>query len=220
MASTKLAREKGSFPKFDADLFLSGKFAKTLPDEVRHAIKTWGLRNSHLTSIAPTGTISFCADYVSSGIEPVFGFEMPDGSYQYEGKRLVNMSEGQISVDVSDYGFRNFGIRGRMAQTVTAQEHIDVLAAASVLVDSAVSKTCNVDGSMNWDDFKGLYVQAWERGCKGCTTFNKDGKRMGILLGKENPDEAAPEDEANLETSTIIGESCSIDPNTGRRDCA
>lgn len=211
MASVALAREKGSFPKFDADLYLSGEFVKTLPERVRAAIKRYGIRNSHLTSIAPTGTISFCADYVSSGIEPVFGFKQEDGSLGYEGLRKVNMPDGEVVVDVSDYGFREFGVRGRMAQTVTAQEHIDVLAAASSLVDSAVSKTCNVDGSMDWDEFKGLYVQSWERGCKGCTTFNEDGKRMGILMGKtKSTTEEHDEPEA----------ACFIDPQTGRRECS
>lgn len=196
MASVDLAREKGPFPKFDRDLFLAGEFAKTLPEHVRAAIYKHGIRNSHLTSIAPTGTISFCADYVSSGIEPVF---------EYEGRRKVIMPEGEEIVDVSDYGFREFGVKGKLASEVTAQEHIDVLAAASALVDSAVSKTCNVDGSMQWESFKGLYEQAWARDCKGATTFNKDGKRAGILLGKEDKDE--PE------------AVCFIDPSTGRREC-
>ncbi len=195
LASVDLASEKGSFPKFDRDMFLAGEHAKTLSDEVRGAIHRHGLRNSHLTSIAPTGTISFCADYVSSGIEPVF---------EYEGQRLVNMPDGQRLVEVSDYGFREFGVRGRLAADVTAQEHIDVLAAASVLVDSSVSKTCNVDDSMPWESFKGLYQQAWERGCKGCTTFNRDGKRMGMLLSK-----------VDSESDAV----CHIDPVSGQRDC-
>lgn len=201
MASINLAKEKGSFPKFDADMFLAGDFAKTLPENIRHGIRKHGIRNSHLTSIAPTGTISFTADYVSSGIEPV---------YEYEGKRIVNMPDGQVTVDVSDYGYREFGVKGKLTHSVTAQEHIDVLAAASNLVDSAVSKTCNVNGSMDWEDFKGLYEQAWERGCKGCTTFNKDGKRAGILLGKEDPDEPQSEEPEIA---------CFIDPHTGQKEC-
>lgn len=200
MASAALAAEKGPFPKFDADLYLSGEFVKTLPDHVRAAIRRNGIRNSHLTSIAPTGTISFCADYVSSGVEPVF---------EYEGRRKVKMPEGDVIVDVSDYGLREFGVRGRLASEVTAQEHVDVVAAAAALVDSAVSKTCNVDGSMPWEDFKGLYVQAWERGCKGLTTFNRDGKRMGILLGKEDP---------AVETPAENYATCEILPD-GSKDC-
>ncbi len=195
LSSTELAREKGPFPKYDRDLFLAGEHAKTLPENVRHAVRQHGLRNSHLTSIAPTGTISFCADYVSSGIEPVF---------QYEGHRLVNMPDGQEVMAVSDYGLREFGVRGRLAEDVTAQEHVDVLAAATDLVDSAVSKTCNVAKAMPWDDFKGIYTQAWERGCKGCTTFNRDGKRSGILLNESDEPDAA----------------CFTDPASGRKECA
>ncbi|UFK26687.1 ribonucleotide reductase [Roseobacter phage RDJL6] len=216
MASSRLAREKGSFPKFDADLFLAGEYAKTLHPDVRQAIKRDGLRNSHLTSIAPTGTISFAHDYISSGCEPVFGFEVRDAEdkllgYSYDGKRKVRMKSGEIVTEVSDYGFREFGVRGKMSQEVTVQEHVDVLVAAANRVDSSVSKTINTDGRVPWDEFKGIYDQVWERGGKGCTTFNKDGKKMGILLGTtvDGPDrpEASKEDAV-----------CEIMPD-GTRDC-
>jgi ribonucleoside-diphosphate reductase alpha chain len=201
LASADLAEEKGSFPKFDADLYLAGKFVKTLPDHVRHAIKHKGLRNSHLTSIAPTGTISLCADNMSSGIEPVFS---------YGGKRLVNMKAGQKLVELTDYGYREFGVRGRLANEVSAQEHVQVLAAAQALVDSSVSKTCNVDGSMEWDEFKNIYQSAFEFGCKGVTTFNKDGKKMGILAG----------DVTNHVSKEAPEAACWIDPQSGVRECS
>jgi len=203
LTSTVLAQEKGSFPKYDRDLFLAGEHAKTLPEHVREAIYERGLRNSHLTSIAPTGTISFCADYVSSGIEPV---------HKYEDQRSVIMPDGQVTVEVSDYGYREFKVKGRLANEVTAQEHIDVLAAASVLVDSAVSKTCNVNGNMPWEEFKNIYIQAWERGCKGCTTFNEDGKRAGILNAGKSEHEGTE--------ATESASACSIDPATGRQECS
>ncbi|AKQ75795.1 ribonucleotide reductase [Roseobacter phage RDJL Phi 2] len=216
MASSLLAAEKGSFPLFDADLFLAGEYAKQLDDEVRASIKKNGLRNSHLTSIAPTGTISFAHDYISSGCEPVFGFEQLDKEgqllgYSYDGKRKVRMKSGEIITDVSDYGFREFGVEGKMSHEVTIQEHLDVLLAAAARVDSSVSKTINTDGSVPWDTFKGIYDQVWERGGKGCTTFNKDGKKMGILLGTivDEPDRPdAPKD----------GATCEINPD-GSRDC-
>lgn len=213
LASTELAREKGSFPLYHEEMYLNGEFVKTLPKRVRQAIKTWGIRNSHLTSIAPTGTISFCADYVSSGIEPVYGFEheLPDKTVRldYEGKRDVIMPEGKVEVAVADYGFKELGVRGKFAQRVTAKEHVDTLVAAATLVDSAVSKTCNVDGTMPWGDFKGLYERVWEEGGKGCTTFNSDGKRFGIF--KRTIADDAPEDEPD-------GLTCEIGPN-GRRSC-
>ena len=199
-ASALLAAEKGAFPLYD-ERYLDTPFIQGLPEDVRALIKAHGIRNSHLTSIAPTGTISLCADNVSSGCEPVF---------DYVTSRPVNTPGGQELVEVEDYGVANFGVRGRRASEVTAQEHIAVLTTAQMWVDSAVSKTCNMDGSMSWDDFKGLYWAAWKGGAKGCTTFNIDGKRMALLTGKSSTPKEEPE----------LASSCTIDPETGRRECA
>lgn len=197
-ASALLAKEKGAFPLYD-ERYLDAPFIQGLPEDVRALIKAHGIRNSHLTSIAPTGTISLCADNVSSGCEPVF---------DYLTSRPVNTPGGVEMVEVEDYGVATFGVRGRRASEVTAQEHIAVLTTAQMWVDSAVSKTCNMDGSMSWEDFKGLYWSAWEGGAKGCTTFNIDGKRMALLTGKSDK----PKEEPEL--------ACTIDPVTGRRECA
>lgn len=175
-ASIALAKEKGAFPKFDRDLYLSGQFVKTLPDDVRDGIKRFGIRNSHLTSIAPTGTISMAADNVSSGCEPVFALET---------KRIINAEDGVREEIIQDYGLRRFGVRGRTAAEVTVQEHVDVLCAAAVRVDSAVSKTLNVAADTPWDAFKGIYHQVWERGGKGCTTYQVAGKRGAVLTAVE-----------------------------------
>lgn len=201
-ASALLAHEKGSFPLFNKEEYLRSEFVQKLPLDVQEMIRELGIRNSHLTSIAPTGTISLCADNVSSGIEPVF---------DYITERPVNTPNGVEMVTVEDYGVANFGVKGRRASEVTAQEHVAVLASAQKWVDSSVSKTCNMDGSMSWEDFKGLYMTAWESGAKGCTTFNIDGKRMALLTGKSTPKE---DDGPMVETS------CQIDPETGRRECA
>ncbi len=198
-ASALLAAEKGAFPLFDADKYLQGKFVQRLGEaepELLNLIRQHGIRNSHLTSIAPTGTISLCADNCSSGIEPVF---------DYEQVRPVNTPAGQELVEVQDYGVREFGVRGRRAHDVTAQEHIAVLSSAQRWVDSAVSKTTNMDSSMPWKDFKQLYLTAWTSGAKGCTTFNNDGKRVALLTGKTKAQDR--------------GETCEIDPVTGLREC-
>jgi len=194
LASAMLAREKGTFPLYDERYLAENTFQSSVSNYARSAIERYGLRNSHLLSVAPTGTISLCADNVSSGIEPVFS---------YEAKRLINTPGGQISVNLKDYAYSMFGTKGKLAADVSPQEHIDVLATASKYVDSAVSKTVNVDKSIQWEDFKNLYVQAWKAGCKGCTTFNSDGKKMGILLGKS-------EDKPWT---------CEIDPLTGQKEC-
>jgi ribonucleoside-diphosphate reductase alpha chain len=203
LASIDLAREKGSFKLFDKDSYLSGAFIATLDDDVREGIARYGIRNSHLTSIAPTGTISLCADNVSSGLEPVFAYSF---------NREINTAEGVIHEDVEDYGLRVFGVRGKISEFVTVQEHLDVLCTAQTHIDSAVSKTCNVPGSVKWDEFKELYTEAWRRGAKGLTTFRIDGMRTGIFTVKGDDSLPSPTD---LVATTM----CHIDEVTGRKEC-
>jgi len=199
LASAELAKEKGSFPLYDKDMYLAGRFVQSLPEDVRASIRTNGIRNSHLTSIAPTGTISLAADNISSGIEPVF-------AYGYD--RTVQTFNGPKVERVTDYGIRELGVAGKRTEDVTAQEHLDVLLAAAKRVDSAVSKTCNVSSGMAWDDFKQLYYKAWEGGAKGITTFNSGGKRFGIL-------NAAPRSEENEGSEA---QACYVDEK-GVRSC-
>ncbi len=193
-ASAMLAKEKGCFPKYDTGQYTNAPFIRKLDPHVRGAIVQFGVRNSHLLSIAPTGTISLCADNISSGIEPVFA---------YHQKRLVKMPEGDVEVEYDDYGLRVFDIKGKRAQDVTVMEHLAVLAAASQCVDSAVSKTCNVPADTPWADFKNLYMMAWELGCKGLATYQMGGKRAGIIKSVDDDE----------------GASCRIDLETGRREC-
>ena len=197
-SSVQLAIEKGPFPALDAELYVKSGFCKrALPERLRALILKHGIRNSHLTSIAPTGTISFAADNISSSIEPV---------YSYAQKRIVRMPSGTIEVLVKDYGYETFGVKGKRTKDVTIDEHMNVLIVASHWVDSAVSKTCNVPETTPWEDFKNIYIKAWENGCRGCTTFNSGGMRAGILKDVDD---------------TLLGSdaSCSYDPVTGRRSC-
>lgn len=215
-ASVELAKEKGAFPLFDAERYCTGQFVRTLDSDLQAAIRRYGIRNSHLTSIAPTGTISLAADNVSSSIEPV---------YRWHQERTVLMDSGKQTIDLYDYGFANLGVRGRRTSMgeVSAAEHVAVLTTAQRHVDSAVSKTVNCDKSMPWDDFKGIYLAAYEAGAKGCTTFNKDGKRAGLFRETPEPvDLPFPGDNA-LAMQGIAGAdaglSCEFDPATGRRSC-
>ena len=205
LASAHIAKVKGSFPMFDKDKYLQGQFIKTLREDVRDAIAKYGIRNSHLTSIAPTGTISLCADNVSSGIEPVFAYSFDRTVIEFSGPRVET---------VEDYGARVFGVRGKACSRVTVQEHVAALTVAAQRVDSAVSKTCNVPSDISWEDFKNVYVSAWEGGAKGCTTFRLGGKRSGILVVKDDGGE--PEADAPAEEPAS---QCRIDPATGRREC-
>ena len=197
-ASALLAQEKGTFPLYDKDKYTQGRFFKTLPKKVRELIEEHGLRNSHLTSIAPTGTISLTADNVSSGIEPPYSLYYDRTIAQFDGHQIER---------VEDYAY-NQGVSGRTANEITADEHVDVLCLASKYVDSAVSKTCNVGDDVTYDEFKQLYYKAWKGGCKGITTFRAAGKRFGIL------NEVKPEKEEPAKA-----EACFIDPDTGQKSC-
>ena len=205
LASAHIAKVKGSFPMFDKDKYLQGQFIKTLRPDVQDAIAKYGIRNSHLTSIAPTGTISLCADNVSSGIEPVFAYSFDRTVVEFSGPRVET---------VEDYGARVFGVRGKACSRVTVQEHVAALTVAAQRVDSAVSKTCNVPSDISWEDFKNVYVSAWEGGAKGCTTFRLGGKRSGILVVKDDGSE--PEADAPAEEPAS---QCRIDPASGRHEC-
>jgi len=180
-ASAMLAKEKGAAPAI-TQAYHSQPFIRTLRADVQAAIAEHGVRNSHLISIAPTGTISFVHDNISSGIEPVFAVS---------GKRVVQMPSGPTTYDVQDYGFAVLGVSPREASEISAQEHISVLACAQKHTDSAVSKTANVPSDMAWRDFQALYFDAFERGCKSCATFQVGGKR-GALLQKTDDNSGTP----------------------------
>ena len=200
-ASVDIAKEKGPFPLFDAELYCATPFIQSLPQNLRRRIRRNGIRNSHLLSIAPTGTISLASNNVSSGIEPVF-------SHYYD--RTIQTFDGAKVERVTDYAYREYGIEGKTAGECTAEEHLSVLALAQKYVDSACSKTINIDGSMPWEAFKSIYFRAWELGCKGCTTFNKDGKRGGVLTESKKKGE---EKEEGVQA-------CFIDPLTGQPECS
>lgn len=206
-ASANLAAEKGSFPLYKRDAYLAGEFISSLPEDIRDEISEKGIRNSHLLSIAPTGTISYCADNISSGIEPVFAHQL---------ERTVIEPSGKREVFLRDYGVNYLGTYGRTAEDVTIEDHLAVLVCASRYVDSAVSKTCNVPEQIPWEDFKSIYFRAWQAGCKGCTTYRKGGMREGILKVVGDAEDQPP---ALATLGAFAEASCSIDPVTGRKNC-
>jgi ribonucleoside-diphosphate reductase alpha chain len=202
LASAELAAEKGAFPLFDRDKYLAGEFVPTVSSEARDLIEAKGIRNSHLLSIAPTGTISFCADNVSSGIEPVFSEEQ---------ERTIMTFDGPRQLEVQDYGYKFLGTMAKTADRCTAGDHLSVLSIANYYMDSAVSKTCNIPEDFPWDSFKDFYTLAWRNGCKGCTTYRTGGLRGAIL--KVSDPELKENDKAEAE------DSCTVNPITGRRSC-
>ena len=192
-ASVALAREKGAFPLFDAERYLDGAFARRLPDELREAIARHGIRNSHLMSIAPTGTIALAfADNASNGIEPAF-------SWVYQRKKRMPDDSTRI-YEVADHAWRLYRHLGHdvaelPAQFVTAlemsaQDHLGMMAAVQPYVDGAISKTVNVPADYPFDDFKDLYTEAWRAGLKGLATYRPNAV-TGSVLSVAAPVDAA-----------------------------
>lgn len=208
-ASIALAVEKGAFPLYDEKM-LDSEFALDLPDDIRDLIRTHGIRNSHLLSIAPTGTISLSADNVSSGIEPVF-------SYGFD--RTIQTFDGPTIERVDDYGYREWGVEGAKADDLPVMAHVAVLNLASKYVDSACSKTCNVGSDVTWDEFKDVYMSAYDGGASGCTTFRVAGKRYGIFNAAASEDVAVEEVPEENNDFVEEGAACFYDPATGKKTC-
>ena len=189
LASADLAAEKGSFPLFDKDKFLAGETVQGLDADVRAAIAEKGIRNALLTSIAPTGTISLFADNVSSGLEPVFSFHYTRNVLQPDGTRREE--------EVTDYAYRLFRrLKGEDtplpdyfvdAQRLTPGDHVVMQAAVQKYIDSSISKTINVPESISFAAFKDVYSQAYDLGCKGCTTYRPNEITGAVLEVKTEP---------------------------------
>ena len=192
-ASVELAREKGAFPKFDADGYLAeGTFASRLPEALRQRIRTHGIRNSHLLSIAPTGTVSLAfADNASNGIEPPF-------SWTYKRKKRT-ADGGSAEYAVEDHAWRLYRSLGGDVQQLPdyfvsalqmpAAGHIAMMQAVQPFVDTAISKTVNVAADYPYEDFKDLYRQAWKAGLKGLATYRPN-TILGAVLETHAPESA------------------------------
>lgn len=201
-SSIELAKEKGTFEKFDADKYLAGKYVKQMPKDIRDGIREYGIRNSHLTSIAPTGTISLLAGNVSSGLEPVFAFHYI--------RTIRNTHEDDVTkVEISDYAYDLYKKHMNIttiddkdlpeyfvcSSDITPVEHLEIQAALQKHVDSSISKTINIPSDYPFEDFKDIYLKAYDKGLKGCTTFRPSEYITGVLVRKEDKkkEEKAPQ---------------------------
>jgi ribonucleoside-diphosphate reductase alpha chain len=193
-ASVELAKEKGAFPLFDAERYLEpGTFASRLDDALKHEIRAHGIRNSHLLSIAPTGTVSLAfADNASNGIEPPF-------SWTY--KRKKRESDGRTTeYDVEDHAWRLFRSLGGdsthlpayfvSALEMPASDHLAMMEAVQPFVDTAISKTVNVPAEYPYEDFQGLYLEAWRAGLKGLATYRPNDILGAVLSTTPEPKKA------------------------------
>ena len=206
-ASVELAKEKGAFPLFDAKKYVNGGMVQHLDDDLKAEIAENGIRNALLTSIAPTGTISLYAGNVSSGIEPVFAYAYTRKVLQKDGSRteeeVVDYAvklwrEKNGDVELPDY-FVN-------AQTLSPADHVRMQAAAQKWIDSSISKTINCPEDISFDDFKDVYMQAWDTGCKGCTTYRPNDITGSVLTVSESDEKAPGENPADhvADTGEVI----------------
>ena len=196
-ASINLAEEKGAFPLFDPEKFIVSGNMIQMDEDVKKAVNKFGIRNALLTSIAPTGTISLYAGNVSSGIEPVF-------AYSYTRKVLQN-DGSHVEEEVVDYAVKlwrdKFGNAPLpdffvSAQNLTPADHVKMQAAAQKWVDSSISKTINCPEDISFGDFKEVYMQAYDTGCKGCTTYRPN-EVTGSVLSAASEEKSASDQEAN-----------------------
>jgi len=181
-ASIALAQEKGAFPKFDADGYLApGTFASRLPAALQDAIRQHGIRNSHLLSVAPTGTVSLAfADNASNGIEPPFSWTYTRRKREADGSRSEYQVEDHAWRLYRDLGgdVKNLPPYFVSALEMSASDHVAMMEAVQPFVDTSISKTVNVPADYPYEDFKHLYLQAWQARLKGLATY-----RPNAILG-------------------------------------
>ena len=207
-ASAALAEEKGAFPLFDREAYLARPHIQALPPDIFQAIASHGIRNGLLTSIAPTGTISLFADNVSSGVEPVFAL-----SYS---RKVLQPDGSKIEEQVEDYALRKFRVRFGAsaalpdyfvtAQTITPADHLAVQAACQPFIDSSISKTINVPREISFVEFEDVYRQAYETGCKGCTTYRPNDVTGSVLSATEFEQPQFQEPGDAVPAESVIGD--------------
>jgi ribonucleoside-diphosphate reductase alpha chain len=194
-SSVELAKERGAFPKLEIEKYLQGGFASRLSEHLKNEIRVHGIRNSHLTSIAPTGTISLAfADNASNGIEPAFSW------FYNRAKRMPNGTKKDYTVE--DHAYRVYRALGHdvnqlpeafvSALEISATDHMLMVAAVAPYIDAAISKTVNVPENYPYSDFKNLYMEAWRKGLKGITTYRPNSVLGAVLSVSATPANATP----------------------------
>ncbi len=205
-ASVALAQEKGAFPLFEATTYLAdGTFASRLPEAIKTQIRQHGIRNSHLLSIAPTGTVSLAfADNASNGIEPAFSWTYTRKKREADGTRS--------EYEVQDHAYRLYKALGGDvnnlpaafvgALEMSAHDHIAMMQAVQPYIDTSISKTVNVAEDYPYEDFKSLYLQAWSARLKGLATYRPNNILGAVLEVK--PAESSKRVEPAAATPTAV----------------
>ena len=196
-ASVKLAKERGPFPLFDPIQYLQSPYIKNLDADIQRDIELHGIRNSHLISYAPCGTISQIAGNISSGVEPVFYHTL---------SRSVFMKDGKEQLTLTDYVYREFGFKGKTLEECTVEQHMAVGEICQRYCDSAVSKTVNVAPNCTYEEYKGIFEKAYELGMKGITVYRPTELRGAVIVKAEDNEQITNTSELN--TSSCASGAC------------
>lgn len=198
-ASVDLAFKRGPFPLYRTEEYMNSKFIKTLPEWIQAEIRRYGIRNSHLISYAPCGTISQIAGNVSSGVEPVFYHEM---------SRNVYLKSGKEKVQIRDWAWREYGFKGRTLEECTVDQHLAVAEVCQKYCDSAISKTINVPATCTYEEYESIYLRANELGLKGITVYRPSPEveqLRGVVIEKA---ESPPVNTSELNTMSCASGVC------------
>ncbi|ANJ20787.1 ribonucleotide reductase [Roseobacter phage RD-1410W1-01] len=219
-ASADLAKEYGPAPIFaetnNRKLALEKGMIRKLPVRVKESIMENGLRNSHILSIAPTGTMSIYMGNVSSGVEPNFADSYVRKVLQKDGTKIderVYASAVLVFTQLYDQADdtrkreldnwrENFWCT---AQDLAPEDHVAVQAAAQEWVDSSISKTVNLPEDISMEDFASVYVDAFDQGCKGCTTYRPN-DILGSVLSVEPEKKDEPEETVEPPVEPVVWE--------------
>ena len=185
-ASIALAAEKGAFPLLDKGKYLAGAFVGKLPSDIKDGIREHGIRNSHLLTIAPTGTTSLLWGNISSGVEPIL--------YLTVDREIRETDDRKRKVTVDDYAYRIWkSVNGNgkdpevlISSQIPAKGHIDIMAAFQEFFDASISKTIVFDPNTSFEDFRDTYLYAYEKGLKGCTVYRDSGKLGAVVKAKDD----------------------------------
>lgn len=201
--SSLLARDKGPAPAFNAETF-NWTFLESLEDDVlTREVNKFGLRNCVLLTVAPTGTTSAFYGNVSSGCEPTFSHRytrkvrQPDDSYKefteysYSVRFWAHIHDKPLEI-AYEYLTLNFAQIFPTVNDLTVEDHINMQAAVQKYVDASVSKTVNCPKDITFEKFQDVYLMAWNKGCKGCTTYRESEVRGSILVSATKPDAEQP----------------------------
>lgn len=228
LESINLAKEKGAFPLFNADKYLEeGTFASRLPENIKAEIRQYGIRNSHLLSIAPTGTVSLAfADNTSNGIEPPYSLAYTrkkrngDGTHSFYNvldhafrvwlsiqphQDFAKAIEDAVAnyKEVFEFNNMTYPVKALVprslvtAMSMTVDQHLVMMNTVQPYIDTAISKTVNVPGDYPFEDFKSIYDTAWSNKLKGVSTYRPN-SILGSVLSVE-----APKEESAVKTDSV-----------------